>query len=89
MQVETLIDGYLEALQIRRLPPTKWTQALQVQAHKRVVEPILNDKIDFKQLPLPLRLLDRYPFLRQIPARIIGMGFTPEHVRQSIIDAPH
>ncbi len=89
LQVDTLIDGYLEALQIRRLPPTKWTQALQVQAHKRVVEPILNDKIDFKKLPLPLRLLDRYPFLRQIPARIIGMGFKPEHVRQSIIDAPH
>jgi 2-polyprenyl-6-methoxyphenol hydroxylase-like FAD-dependent oxidoreductase len=87
LRVDTLIDGYLEALQMRRLPPTKWTQALQVQAHKRVVEPVLDGKLNFTKLPLPLRLLDRYPFLRQFPARIIGMGFKPEHVRQSIIDA--
>jgi 2-polyprenyl-6-methoxyphenol hydroxylase-like FAD-dependent oxidoreductase len=89
LQVDTLIDGYLEALQMRRLPPTKWTQALQVQAHRRVVEPVLNGRVDFKKLPVPLRLLDRYPFLRQFPARIIGMGFKPEHVRQSIIHATH
>lgn len=87
LRVDTLIDGYLEALQMRRFPPTKWTQALQVQAHKRVVEPILNGKIDFKKLPPALRLLDRHPLLRRIPARIIGMGFKPEHVRRSIINA--
>ena len=32
-------------------------------------------------LPLPLRLLRDWPFLRRIPARIIGMGVRPEHVR--------
>jgi len=32
-------------------------------------------------LPLPLRLLDRHPWLRQFPARVIGMGFRPEYVR--------
>jgi len=89
LQVDTLIDGYLEALQMRRLPPTKWTQALQVQAHRRVVEPVLNGRVNFNKLPVPLRLLDRHPFLRQFPARILGMGFKPEHVRQSIIHATH
>jgi 2-polyprenyl-6-methoxyphenol hydroxylase-like FAD-dependent oxidoreductase len=77
----SLIDGTLEALQMRRLPPTKWTQAFQVQAHKRVVEPTLEGKINFSPLPLPLRLLDRHPWLRQFPARLIGMGLRPEHVR--------
>jgi 2-polyprenyl-6-methoxyphenol hydroxylase-like FAD-dependent oxidoreductase len=77
----SLIDGTLEVVQLRRMPPTKLTQALQVQAHKRVVEPTLDGKISFKPLPLPLRLLDRYQWLRQFPARVIGMGFRPEHVR--------
>jgi hypothetical protein len=31
--------------------------------------------------PLPVRLLQRWPALRRIPARIIGIGFRPEHVR--------
>jgi hypothetical protein len=30
---------------------------------------------------LPLRLLARFPWLRRFPARVIGMGFRPEHVR--------
>jgi hypothetical protein len=28
-----------------------------------------------------VRLLNRYPLLRRIPARLVGMGFRPEHVR--------
>jgi hypothetical protein len=30
--------------------------------------------------PFPLRLFGRFPWLRRIPARIIGMGFRPEHI---------
>jgi hypothetical protein len=26
-------------------------------------------------------MLGRYPVLRRLPARIIGMGFRPEHIR--------
>jgi 2-polyprenyl-6-methoxyphenol hydroxylase-like FAD-dependent oxidoreductase len=81
LREESLIDGTLEAVQMRRFPPTKWTQAFQVQAHKRLVEPTLAGKIDFKPLPLPLRLLDRYEWLRRLPARLLGMGLRPEHVR--------
>ena len=32
-------------------------------------------------LPWPARLLRRFPFWRRIPARLIGIGFRPEHVR--------
>ena len=81
LREQSLIDGTLEVVQMRRFPPTKWTQAFQVQAHKRVVEPTLLSKINFKPLPLPLRLLDRHPLLRRFPARLLGMGLRPEHVR--------
>jgi 2-polyprenyl-6-methoxyphenol hydroxylase-like FAD-dependent oxidoreductase len=78
-------DRDLSALQQRRLGATRWTQALQVQAHKRVVEPALNRRAPITGLPLPVRLLSRYALLRRIPARIIGMGFRPEHVKTRAI----
>ena len=31
-------------------------------------------------LPWPFKLLKMWPFLRRIPARLIGLGFRPEHV---------
>jgi hypothetical protein len=31
--------------------------------------------------PLVLRLLQRLPYLTRLPARLIGMGFRPEHIR--------
>ena len=33
------------------------------------------------RMPLPLRLFKVFPVLRRIPARLIGMGVRPEHVR--------
>jgi hypothetical protein len=32
-------------------------------------------------VPLVLRLFDRFPLLRRIPARIIGLGVRREHIR--------
>jgi len=71
----------LRAVEKRRIRPTRWTQALQVQAHKRVVEPTLSGRATFDKLPLPIRLLNNYPWLRRFPARLIGMGLRPEHVK--------
>jgi hypothetical protein len=31
--------------------------------------------------PLAVRLLGQWPLLRRIPARLIGLGFRPEHVK--------
>jgi hypothetical protein len=33
------------------------------------------------KLPLPARLLDEFPYLRRLPARLIGIGVRPEHIR--------
>jgi len=31
--------------------------------------------------PWPIKLLGQWKFLQRIPARVIGMGFRPEHVQ--------
>ena len=31
--------------------------------------------------PLAIRLMARFPLLRRIPARLLGLGVRPEHVR--------
>jgi hypothetical protein len=36
---------------------------------------------DALTLPWPLKPLRRWPYLRRIPARIVGVGFRPEHVK--------
>ncbi|WP_435008851.1 FAD-dependent oxidoreductase [Tundrisphaera lichenicola] len=70
----------LEAVQARREWPTRMTQRLQVLAHERVIGRVLGGGTTPK-LPWPLKLLKRFPILRRIPARLIGIGFRPEHVR--------
>jgi 2-polyprenyl-6-methoxyphenol hydroxylase-like FAD-dependent oxidoreductase len=70
----------LAKVQIRRAFPTWMTQRLQVLIQNRVISRVLASRQQFK-LPRAIRLLRQYPILRRIPARLIGMGFRPEHVR--------
>jgi 2-polyprenyl-6-methoxyphenol hydroxylase-like FAD-dependent oxidoreductase len=74
-------DSQLREVQGRREFPTRMTQRLQVFAHKRFIRPALSKETEIRRLPLPLRLLNRFPVLRRIPARVVGVGFRPEHVR--------
>jgi 2-polyprenyl-6-methoxyphenol hydroxylase-like FAD-dependent oxidoreductase len=78
---QRVTSDHLAALQKRRLWPTRRTQSLQVQAHKRLVEPTLRGQVDFTKLPFAVRLLNDYPVLRRIPARLMGIGLRPEHVK--------
>lgn len=71
----------LRKVQERRMFPTRATQRLQVFVQDRVVTPALKSKTKIANLPLPLKLLRRWPLLRRIPARIVGVGFRPEHVK--------
>jgi len=75
-----LPERLLRRVQKRRTFPTRMTQRLQVIAHKRVIYPALSRPAPVTRLPWPLRLLALFPALRRIPARVIGMGFRPEHV---------
>jgi 2-polyprenyl-6-methoxyphenol hydroxylase-like FAD-dependent oxidoreductase len=69
----------LRAVQRRRESPTVRTQRLQVFLQNRIISPVIGRTAPFKP-PWALRLLDWLPMLRRIPARIIGMGFRPEHI---------
>jgi len=70
----------LAKVQKRREWPTRATQWFQVQVQQRIIAPVLGRSTSIK-LPVFLRLLARYPYLRRIPARLIGVGVRPEHVR--------
>ena len=70
----------LRSVQRRREWPTRATQRLQVLIQNRVFGRVLGGAA-FQKLPLVARLLRDHPILRRIPARMIGVGFRPEHVR--------
>jgi 2-polyprenyl-6-methoxyphenol hydroxylase-like FAD-dependent oxidoreductase len=69
----------LDAVQRRREFPTRATQRLQVAVQNRVIGRVLAGTAKIAP-PFAVRLLDRVPYLRRIPARLIGLGFRPEHV---------
>ena len=69
----------LEAVQRRREFPTRATQRLQVVLQNRVIGRVLASTAKMSP-PFLVRLLGWMPFLRRLPARLIGLGFRPEHV---------
>jgi len=81
------LDELCRAIQKRREFPTKITQSGQLFAHKNFIRPALSHKQDARKLPFALRLLKQFPMLRRIPARLIGLGVRPEHIRTP--DAHH
>lgn len=70
----------LAAVQRRREFPTRMTQRMQLFLQERVIGRVLAGSGP-SRLPWPVRLMQRFPVLRRIPARLVGMGFRPEHVR--------
>jgi 2-polyprenyl-6-methoxyphenol hydroxylase-like FAD-dependent oxidoreductase len=76
-------ERHLENIQKRRMFPTRATQGLQILIQNRVLAPTLKSTTKIQSLPLPLKLFRQMPVLRRIPARIIGIGFRPEHVASS------
>ncbi len=70
----------LKRVQKRREFPTRLTQRLQLLIQNRVIARVIGSREKLK-LAWPLRLLRRWRFLRRIPARLVGIGFRPEHIR--------
>ena len=75
-----LTTDHLRQVQRRRELPTRVTQRVQILVQNRVITRVLRS-VDQLSPPLPFRLLAHFPFLRRIPARLIGIGFRPEHVK--------
>jgi 2-polyprenyl-6-methoxyphenol hydroxylase-like FAD-dependent oxidoreductase len=79
LKAGTAQNGDLRKVQERRMFPTRVIQALQLIIQNRLIGRALGSA---QSLPAPLllRLTDRVPLLRRIPARVVGMGVRPEHV---------
>src|SRR4051794_2609205 len=75
------VDSLLAKVQARRLFPTRVIQAAQKAVHDRVLTPLVVRRAVLQTVPLPLRLFVRFPILRRIPARLVGLGVRREHIR--------
>jgi 2-polyprenyl-6-methoxyphenol hydroxylase-like FAD-dependent oxidoreductase len=71
----------LRLVQRRRETPTRLTQGMQLMIQNRLISRVLTGQWT-PRVPWAFRLLQEMPRLRGLPARLIGMGFLPEHVRE-------
>ena len=74
----------LQKVQQRREWPTRLIQLMQMFIHRRITGQSAGD---VSRLPLVTRLLRDFPILRRIPARLVGIGPRPEHVRTGKADS--
>ena len=76
-----LTTADLERVQKRRRWPARVTQRAQVAVQNEVLSPLLARQDAPAQPPAAVRLLQRFPLLRRLPARLVGIGVRPERVR--------
>ena len=75
------VDALLAKVQKRRQWPTQLIQRAQAAVQNRIIGPVLNPATTTLRAPRVVRWLDRYPLLRRIPGRFIGLGIRRERVR--------
>ncbi|WIX78984.1 FAD-dependent oxidoreductase [Amycolatopsis carbonis] len=71
-------EGDLAKVRARRLLPTIAVQTLQRLLHRAVMRPVMAGHRDGPP-PQLIALFARFPKLAYIPARLLGLGFRPEH----------
>ena len=77
----TPAESELRDVERRREFPTRATQRMQIAIQNNIIRKVLaSDKDQHFRLPWPVKMLRRWPILRRIPARMVGLGFRPEHV---------
>lgn len=69
----------LNRVQRRREWPTRLTQQVQLSIQNRFISSVLRNQASLLP-PFLFKLLAWFPVLRRLPARLIGIGFRPEHV---------
>jgi len=79
-----LTDADLAAVEARRAPPTRLTQAGQLLIQDRVIGAVLGRDRPISP-PWPIRLVSRTPALQRLIARTLGLGVRPEHVAPALL----
>ena len=80
LRARRVTDDDLEAIQQRRTLPVRFTQWLQLTVQRRIISRVLESHERPKPPPF-FKLFNVFPVLRRIPARLLGIGIRPEHVR--------
>jgi 2-polyprenyl-6-methoxyphenol hydroxylase-like FAD-dependent oxidoreductase len=75
------VTPLLRKVQERRLFPTRLVQRAQKLAQDNIIGRLLESGEPIRKAPLAIRLLDRFPILRRIPGRAIGLGIRRERVQ--------
>jgi 2-polyprenyl-6-methoxyphenol hydroxylase-like FAD-dependent oxidoreductase len=75
------VDPLLRKVQERRVFPTRVIQEFQKLAQDRIIGRLLQGGEPIRNAPLVIRLMDRFPILRRLPGRFIGLGVRRERVR--------
>jgi 2-polyprenyl-6-methoxyphenol hydroxylase-like FAD-dependent oxidoreductase len=73
-------EELLRQVQERRTLPTRVIQAAQLFIQGRVITGVLGNRAQIKP-PFVLKLFKMFPILRRLPARMVGIGVRPEHIR--------
>jgi hypothetical protein len=74
----------LAAVQRRRGFSTALVQSVQKIAQDWVLAPMLRSSGTLRRPPAPIRLLQSFPALRRIPARVIAMGIRRERITAAL-----
>jgi 2-polyprenyl-6-methoxyphenol hydroxylase-like FAD-dependent oxidoreductase len=72
--------AHLTAVQARRAFPMQVIQRMQVIVQNKLLSPALASR-ERPKPPFVMRLIQWFPALRRIPARLVGLGVRPEHIQ--------
>ncbi|MEY2928281.1 MAG: hypothetical protein RL367_2758 [Pseudomonadota bacterium] len=78
------VDDLLHKVEERRLFPTRMVQRAQKLAQDAMIGALLKPGATMVRPPLPIRLLNRFPLLRRIPGRLVGLGIRRERARSPL-----
>ena len=74
------VDHLLNRVEKRRLFPTRIIQSGQKAVQDRIIGEVFKPGARLDRPAWPLRMFNRFPVLRRIPGRIVGLGVRRERV---------
>ena len=83
----SLTIAYLKRVQQRRQFPASIIQRLQVLIQNKFITPAIQAKNKHHSIPVFVKILQCFPILKRIPARLIGMGIRMEHIQTPNVKA--
>jgi 2-polyprenyl-6-methoxyphenol hydroxylase-like FAD-dependent oxidoreductase len=88
LKAGNLRDADLQAIEMRRSLPVRFTQRLQLTMQNQIISRALQATQRPKP-PFIFKLFDWFPVLQRIPGRLLAVGIRPEHIHTpDILAAP-